>query len=73
MQVLANLVAAAEVIDVNADAEPMVHIGLDGILRVFSLQRIRRNDFCRLFLRLGILPSVTVSNAPNCHCFVWHA
>ncbi|CAN0307945.1 unnamed protein product, partial [Ectocarpus sp. 4 AP-2014] len=40
----------------GADARRLVRIGIDGVLKVFSLQRIRRNDFCKLFLRLGLMP-----------------
>ena len=42
------------------DARRLVRIGIDGVLKVFSLQRIRRNDFCKLFLRLGLMPRVMV-------------
>lgn len=45
----------------GADARRLVRIGIDGVLKVFSLQRIRRNDFCKLFLRLGLMPRVMVS------------
>ncbi|CAN0503182.1 unnamed protein product, partial [Ectocarpus sp. 8 AP-2014] len=44
----------------GADARRLVRIGIDGVLKVFSLQRIRRNDFCKLFLRLGLMPRVMV-------------
>lgn len=44
----------------NDDSRRLVRIGIDGVLKVFSLQRIRRNDFCKLFLRLGLMPRVMV-------------
>lgn len=46
--------------DAVDDARRLVRIGIDGVLKVFSLQRIRRNDFCKLFLRLGLMPRVMV-------------
>jgi hypothetical protein len=60
-QVLADLVSEARHMDEHGwDVTALVQTGIDGILEVFALQRIRRNDFCRLFLRLGLLPSITV-------------
>lgn len=50
----------------GADARRLVRIGIDGVLKVFSLQRIRRNDFCKLFLRLGLMPRVMVGTFVPC-------
>eukprot|EP00520_Triparma_pacifica_P017312 CAMPEP_0118635422 /NCGR_PEP_ID=MMETSP0785-20121206/2070_1 /TAXON_ID=91992 /ORGANISM="Bolidomonas pacifica, Strain CCMP 1866" /LENGTH=1196 /DNA_ID=CAMNT_0006526459 /DNA_START=294 /DNA_END=3882 /DNA_ORIENTATION=+ len=44
----------------SSDIEKIVGIGIDGILNVFSLQTIRRDDFCHLFVKLGLLPHIVV-------------
>ncbi|GMH46908.1 hypothetical protein TrVE_jg11879 [Triparma verrucosa] len=44
----------------SPDIEKIVGIGIDGVLHVFSLQSIRRDDFCHLFVKLGLLPHLVV-------------
>jgi serine/threonine protein kinase len=44
----------------NSDIQKIVGIGIDGILEVFKLQTIRRDDFCHLFVKLGLLPHLVV-------------
>ncbi|CAN0220735.1 unnamed protein product, partial [Laminaria digitata] len=62
LAVLAQFLGAGPRIDrpggAGADARRLVRIGIDGVLKVFSLQRIRRNDFCKLFLRLGLMSRI---------------
>lgn len=38
------------------DARRMVYMGLDCIMQVFSVQSSRTRDFCKLFVKLGLLP-----------------
>lgn len=42
----------------DSEAHKFVKIGVDSILRVFSLQGVRRNDIYIMLLRLGLLPYV---------------
>jgi hypothetical protein len=44
----------------SSDIEKIVGIGIDGLLNVFSLQTIRRDDFCHLLVKLGLLPHLVV-------------
>lgn len=43
------------------DARIMVYMGVDCITQVFSVQSSRTRDFCRLFIKLGLLPHLTVA------------
>jgi serine/threonine protein kinase len=43
------------------DARIMVYMGIDCITQVFSVQSSRTRDFCRLFVKLGLLPHLTVA------------
>ncbi|GMI26982.1 hypothetical protein TeGR_g7905, partial [Tetraparma gracilis] len=45
----------------NNDIGKIVAVGIDGILEVFKLQTIRRDDFCHLFVKLGLLPHLVIS------------
>jgi hypothetical protein len=44
----------------STEIRKIVGVGINGILKVFSLQSIRRNDFCHLFVKLGLLPHLVV-------------
>jgi len=44
----------------NGDIAKIVGIGIDGILEVFKLQNIRRDDFCHLFVKLELLPHLVI-------------
>jgi hypothetical protein len=45
----------------NGDAKRMVYMGLDCIVQVFSVQSSRTRDFCKLFVKLGILPHLSAA------------
>jgi len=45
----------------KGDISSIVSIGISSILNVFKLQTIRRDDFCHLFVKLGLLPHLVVS------------
>ncbi|CAM9734105.1 unnamed protein product [Chrysoparadoxa australica] len=61
LSVLVSLLGQGAMAEDDFTSQRLVRIGVDGILQVFSLQRTRRNDFCRLFLRQGLLPPVMAS------------
>jgi serine/threonine protein kinase len=47
---------------INAnDAKQMVYMGLDCIIEVFSVKSSRTRDFCKLFVKLGILPHLSLA------------
>jgi hypothetical protein len=43
------------------DAKQMVYMGLDCIIEVFSVKSSRTRDFCKLFVKLGILPHLSLA------------
>ena len=43
------------------EATQMVYMGIDCIIQVFSVQSSRTRDFCKLFVKLGLLPYLKVA------------
>jgi hypothetical protein len=43
------------------EATQMVFMGIDCIIQVFSVQSSRTRDFCKLFVKLGLLPFLKVA------------
>ena len=43
------------------EATQMVFMGIDCIIQVFSVQSSRTRDFCKLFVKLGLLPYLKVA------------
>jgi len=50
----------------NNDIGKIVAVGIDGILEVFKLQTIRRDDFCHLFVKLGCCLTSSSASAACC-------
>ena len=61
LPVLVHMVTFSHHMGGNGDARRMVFMGLDCIVQVFSVQSSRTRDFCKLFVKLGILPHLTAA------------
>jgi hypothetical protein len=61
LNVLVDLVASAEDLTRSSEAKKLVMVGIDCIVLIFTHLDIRRNDFCRLFAKLGLLPYLSVA------------
>ena len=46
---------------VSEDAKLMVYMGVDCVVELFSVQSSRTRDFCRLFLKLGLLRHISLA------------
>ena len=44
----------------SEDIRDIVGVGINGIVKIFSLSSIRRIDFCHLFVNLGLLPYLII-------------
>ena len=61
LSVLVDLVASAEDSSRSPEAKRLVLIGIDCLVQIFTHLDIRRNDFCRLLAKLGLLPHLSVA------------
>ena len=50
-----------ELNSVSDDAKLMVYMGVDCVLEIFSVQSSRTRDFCRLFVKIGLLRHISLA------------
>lgn len=53
--------ASAITSTVSDDAKLMVYMGVDCVIEIFSVQSSRTRDFCRLFVKLGLLRHISLA------------
>lgn len=68
---LVELVASAEDSTRSAEAKRLSIIGIECIAQIFTHLDNRRNDFCRLFAKLGLLPFLSVAFLHMLNRHVW--
>lgn len=47
--------------NVTNDAKQMVYMGIDCIIEVFAVKSSRTRDFCKLFVKFGLLPHLSLA------------
>lgn len=55
-------------LEVSSPATAIRRIGLTGINAVFRLHTVPKNDFCRLFVKAGLLDALSLSLKAVCVC-----
>jgi len=61
LPVLVDLVASAEDSSRSSEAKRLVLYGIDCLVQIFTHLDIRRHDFCRLLVKMGLLPHLSVA------------
>ena len=60
LPLLVKHITLASDLQKSRDIRNIVGVGINGILKIFSLATIRRIDFCHLFVNLGLLPHLVI-------------